>query len=68
MNTNVDTILKHYHKQALNKKLKLIRGVIKFFTKKLLCQEIFSSMIPWATNHFFEKLVKPSGPPHTYLM
>ena len=51
LNTNANTTLKFYRKQALNKKLKLIRGAMKFFTKKLLGQEIFSSMIPWATKY-----------------
>ena len=36
LNTNVNTTLKYYRKQALNNKLKLIRGDIKLFTKKLL--------------------------------
>ena len=36
LNTNVNTTLKYYRKQALNNKLKLIRGDMKLFTKKLL--------------------------------
>ena len=61
LNTNVNTILKYYHKQALNKKQKLIRGAMTFFTKNLLGQEIFSSMIPLSMKTFFEKFVKQSG-------
>ena len=49
LNTSVNTILKYYYKHALNKKLKLMGGAKKFFTKKLLGHETFSSMIPWAT-------------------
>ena len=36
LNTNVNTTLKYYRKQALNNKLKLVRGDMKLFTKKLL--------------------------------
>ena len=61
LNTNANTTLKYYHKQALNKKLKLIRGAMTFFTKNLLGQEIFSSMIPLGIKTFFEKFVKQSG-------
>ena len=61
LNTNVNTTLKYYRKQALSKKLKLMGGAMKCFTKKLLGHEIFSSLIPWATKFFFEKFVKPSG-------
>ena len=56
LNTNVNTALKNYLKQDLNIKVKLIRGNMKFFTKNLLGQEIFSSMIPWATNYFLKNL------------
>ena len=56
LNTNVNTTQKYYRKQALNKKLKLIRGTMKFFTKKLLGQETFNSMIPWATKQFWKNL------------
>ena len=56
LNTNVNTTLKYYRKQALNKKLKLMGGVIKFFTKKLLGHEIFSSVVPRATKYFFKNL------------
>ena len=56
LNTNVNTTLKYYRKQALNEKLKLIRGAMKFFTKKLLDQEIINSMIPWTTKYFLKNL------------
>ena len=61
LNTNLNTIMKYYRKQALNKKLKLMGGAMKFFTKKLLGHEIFSSMIPWATKYFLKNFEKPSG-------
>ena len=48
LNNNVNTSVKYYRKQALNKKLKLMREAMKYFTKKLLGHEIFSSMIHWA--------------------
>ena len=56
LNTNVNTTLKFYRKQALDKKLEIIRGAMKYFTKKLLEQEIFSSIIPWAMTYFFKNL------------
>ena len=46
LNTNVNTTLKYYGKQALNKELRLIGGAIRFFTKKLLGHEMYSSMVP----------------------
>ena len=55
-NTNANTSLKYYRKQALNKKLKLMGGVMKCFTKNLLGHEIFSSMILWATKYLFKNL------------
>ena len=71
LNTNVNTNLRYYRKQAINKKLKLLGGAMKFFTKKLLGYEIFSSMIPWVTKYFLKNLLKPPTPtptPPTYLM
>ena len=41
---------------------------MKYFPKKLLNHEIFRCMVSWATNFFFQKCVKPSGSPPTYLM
>ena len=63
LNITVSTKLKYCYKKALNKKLKLMIGAIKYFPKKLLGHEIFRYMVSWATNLFFEKFVKPSGPP-----
>ena len=63
LNTNV----KYFRKQALKKKLKLMGGVMKFFTKNLLGYEIFSSMVPLGYEMFFEIFVKPSGP-HSYIL
>ena len=56
LNNNVNTTLKYYRKQALKKKLKLMRGTLKFFTKKLVGHEIFSCMVPWATKYFLKNL------------
>ena len=39
-----------------------MRGAMKYFLKKLLSHEIFSSMVSWATKIFFKNLVKPSLP------
>ena len=50
LNTNVNTTLKYYRRQTLNKKLKLMGGAINFFMKKLLCHE------PWATKYFLKNL------------
>ena len=46
--------LKYYYKQALNKKLKLMRWAMKYFSTKLLGHEIFSSMVPWAMKYFLK--------------
>ena len=65
---NVNTILKYYCKQALNKELKLMGGAMKYFTKKnywamkyftkkLLGHEILSSMTPWGHEIISEKNV-----------
>ena len=52
--------------------LKLMRGAMKYFLKKLLGHEIFRSMVSWAMEFFFEKFVKPSAPssspPSTYIL
>ena len=52
LNITVSTTLKYYHKQALSKKLKLMGGAMKYFSKKLQGHEIFSSMVSWATKFF----------------
>ena len=41
-----------YDSQGLNEKLKLIGAAMKFFSKKLLGHEIFSSMVLWAIKFF----------------
>ena len=56
LNTNVNNTLKYYRKQALSKEPRLIGGIMKFFTKKLLGHEIYSSMVPCATKCFFKNL------------
>ena len=56
LNITVSTTLKYYYKQALNKKLKLIVGDMKYFLKKLLGNEIFSSMVSWAKKFFLKNL------------
>ena len=43
-------------------------GTMKYFLKKLLGHKTFRSVVSWATKDFFEKFVKPSGPPSTYLI
>ena len=52
LNITVSTTLKYCHKRALNKKLKLMGRVMKYFSKKLQGRGIFRSMVPWATNFF----------------
>ena len=42
LNITVSTNLKYFHKQDLNKKLKLMGGAMKYFPKKLLGHKIFS--------------------------
>ena len=56
LNISVSTTLKYYHKEALNKKLKLMGGAMKYFSKKLLGHEIFRSMVSWATKIFLKNL------------
>ena len=68
LNINVTTTLKYYCKQALNKKLNLMGGTMKFFMnitffmKKLQDYEIFSSKIPWVKKYFLKNLQNPSAP------
>ena len=56
LNITVSTTLKYYHKQVLNKKLKLMGGAMKYFPKELLGHEIFRSMVSWATKFFLKNL------------
>ena len=65
----VNTTLKYYYKQALNKKLKLMGGTMNFFLEKVTgswYMVTFSYMVPWAMN-IFEIFVEPSGP-LTYIL
>ena len=57
----VSNIQKCCCKYALDKKLKFIRGSLKYFLRKSLGHEIFRSMVSWAIIFFCEKPVKPSG-------
>ena len=68
MNNKVNTTLKYYCKQALNKKLKLTGGPMNFFTKKLLGHEIVSSMIPLSTEYILKNVRNPPARPPTYLI
>ena len=56
LNITMSISLKYHHKQALNKKLKLMGGAMKYFLEKLLGHEIFSFMVPWATKFFLKNL------------
>ena len=68
LNITVSTTLKYHYKQALNKKLKLMGGAMKYFLKKLLGHEIFRSMFSWVMK-FFRKKCKTLRPlPPIYLM
>ena len=55
-NITVSTILKYCYKKALNKKLKLMGGALKYLPKKLLGHEIFISMVSWAMKCFLKNL------------
>ena len=52
VNITVSTTLKYYYKQALSKNLNLMGRSMKYILEELLDHEIFSSMVPWATNLF----------------
>ena len=56
VNITVSTTLKYYYKQALNKNLNLMGRSMKYLLEKPLDHEIFSSMVPWATNLFLQNL------------
>ena len=64
----LSTTLKHCYQKALNKKLKLMGGVMKYFSKKLLGHEIFRSMVSRASKFFLKNLYNPQVPPPTHLM
>ena len=64
----VSTTVKYCYKQVLNKKLKLIGRIVKYFLKKFLSYEIFSPMVYWATKFSLKNLWNPPFPSPTYLM
>ena len=67
LNITVSTTMKYY-KWALNKKLKLMRGTMKYFPKKLLGHEILGLWSP-GLQIFFWKIYKTlRPPPSTYLL
>ena len=69
LNTNVITTLKYYHKQAINKKLILIRGVMKLFTKKKCWARKY--LVLWSPELqyiFLKNLQNPQVPSPTYLI
>ena len=37
LNIKVNTVMKYYHNQAINRKLKLMAGAMNLFREKLLC-------------------------------
>ena len=51
-----DLKFEYCYKKALNKKLKLMGGTMKFFSKKFLGHEIFRSMVSWATKIVLKNL------------
>ena len=59
-------VLKYYDGQVLNEKLKLIGTVMKFFSKKLLGHETFTSG-PLGYKIFFGKTLRLPSPPPAYL-
>ena len=67
LNISVSTTLKYYHNEALNKKLKLMGGAMKYFSKNIQGREIFSSMFSWDTK-FFWKICKTLRPPSYILI
>ena len=54
LSISLNTTLKYYDSQGLNKKLKLMGGAMKFFSKK--DYEIFNSKVPLATKYFSKSL------------
>ena len=50
MNVTVNTTLKYYHKQALNKKLELMRKVIKYFGQNYLVMKYLALWCPGLRN------------------
>ena len=69
LNISVNITLKNYDSEGLNEKLKLMGEAMKFFSKKVLGHEIFSSMVPGLQN-IFQNNCKSLGPPslsHAYI-
>ena len=62
LNTNVNTSLKYYRKQSLNKKLKLMEGTMKLFTKSYWAIKYLALWSP-GLRHFFWKICKTNRPP-----
>ena len=62
LNTNVNTSLKYYCKQSLNKKLKLMEGTMKLFTKSYCALKYLALWSP-GLRHFFWKICKTNRPP-----
>ena len=62
LNTNVNTSLKYYCKQSLNKKLKLMEGTMKLFTKSYWAIKYLALWSP-GLRHFFWKICKTNRPP-----
>ena len=56
MNVTVNTILKCYHKQALNKKLELMRKVIKYFGQNYL---VMKYLALWSSEEISKTLRPP---------
>ena len=54
LSISLNTTLKYYDSQGLNKKLKLMGGAMKFFSIK--GYEIFNSKVPLATKYFLKNL------------
>ena len=55
MNVTVNTILKYYHKQALNKKLELMRKVIKYFGQNYLVMKYLALWFHGLRNIFVRR-------------
>ena len=68
LNISVNTTLKYYYSKDLNEKLKLMGWTLNFFSKKLLSNKIFSSMVHWATKCDLKKLENPAAPSLTLFL
>ena len=52
LNITVSTTLKYYYKQALNNKLIIMGGGMKYFPKRLQGHKIFNPIVHWAKKFF----------------